>query len=67
MVGVCQMIKGVIILLFLSGESKSYDSEVTYPTVAACGIEAVETMAKIVGNPDIVGMAFTCEPAGLTG
>ena len=61
------MIKGIVIILFLSGESKSYDSVVTYPTVEACSIEAIETMAKIVGNPDIVGMAFTCEPTGLTG
>lgn len=58
------MIKGVLIILFLSGESQAFNSEVTYSDLASCREAAVKAIISIKDNPDIAGIGFTCEPAG---
>lgn len=51
--------------MLLSGETKSFEAEQVFPDILSCKVKAVETILKLHTDPKIVGIGFTCEPAGI--
>lgn len=59
------MIKVILILLLLSGETKSFEAQQVFPDTLSCKVKALDTMLTLQDDPNIIGMGFSCKPAGI--
>ena len=59
------MIKGVLIILMLSGQTTKLDASKPFPDLQTCRSKGAEAIYNLKDKPDIVGMGFTCEPSGV--